>query len=148
MNLPGGGLAQDKLDVVLVYASTGHDYDTVSGGANQVCKGSDAVRSPSLTRRGKYPRGAGLDHRLQTSVHILALVKGAMESNGKGTRQIHQLARPRDIDSPLFIEQTQHDSVHVQMLGHLNVALHDFELITRIKEVSRSRTDQDVNRKA
>src|SRR5882672_499011 len=100
VNLARSGLPQDELDIIHVYTPARHDHNAVAGGANQTGKGSDAIRSPSLTCRGKYPRGAGLDDGFQASVHILAFVKGAMESNGKGMRQIDQRAGPRDIDSP------------------------------------------------
>src|SRR5882724_9154402 len=97
VNLARSGPPQDELDIIHVYTPARHDHNAVPGGANQMGKGGDAIRSPSLTCRGEYSRGSGLDDGFQASVHILALVKGTMESNRKGMRHIHQRAGPRDI---------------------------------------------------
>jgi len=135
-------------DVDSIDSGAGDNCDPILGGSHQLGKNGRPLGSAFRASRGENPVRAGLDDSFECLPQIGGLVKRAVKCHRQRLRKLNKLPRSLDVNSMVFRQDAQYDTIHARFFGAGDGTFHFRELSGRIDEVSGARPDHHKNGQA
>src|SRR5439155_26574241 len=88
---------------------------------------------------------ASLYHVFQRLAKFARHIEGAMKRSLQWTRHLNQAVGPCDVDIPIFLKDSEHDSARAELLGHEHILLHGLKLLGGVAEIAATRANHDIN---
>jgi hypothetical protein len=116
-----------------------HNNHPPSRPSHQLRNPRHRLRGGNRSPRSQQPRRSRCHDILQRRKQIHTLIKRPMKRNRQNPCLPDQLCRPRNIDGPVSLQQSQHNSIHSSQPRHINRRAHLLELRRRINEIPATR---------
>jgi hypothetical protein len=97
------------------------------------------LRRSNRSPRSQQPHRSRSNHILQRQKQIRTLIKRPVKRNRQSSSRPHQLRRPLDVNSPVPLQQSQHDTIHPRRLCRIDRSPHLLKLRRRINKIATPR---------
>lgn len=127
--------------------ATRHNHHPPSRSPHQLRNPRHSLRRRRLSSGCQQSRRPRRYHILQRSIQIRALIKRPMKRHRQRRSRPHQLRGPRNIDTSMDMQQTQHNSIHPRCTRRFNRTLHLLKLRRRVNKIPATRPHHRENRR-